>query len=81
MAKAMLTLKLDPDEASIEKVRRKLKLKGQEIDETFGVVPIDPRQNLYAVRVDEDVADNAKGEGVSGPFADPEIESFGPPER
>ena len=79
MAKVMLTLKLHPREASLARVRRKLDLGPADIDEDFGVVGIDPAQNLYAVMVEEKAAGaRAERRGVSGPFSNPRIESFAP---
>ena len=76
----MLTLQLDPAEASEEHVRNKLELEGKELDPEFGVVEIDPAGHRYAVLVDEDVAERVQGApDVEGPFSNPRIEPFGPP--
>ena len=78
----MLTLKLDPREASVEKVRRKLHLKKEEIDSDYGVVPINPKENLFVVLVEPETAARVSNEEwVQGPFANPKIEAFGPPKR
>jgi hypothetical protein len=80
MSKLMMTLHLDPKEASLAAVKRKLGLQAGEIDEEFGVVPIDPDANLFTVLVEEGVVTKVQGqEGVRGPFANPKIEPFGPP--
>jgi hypothetical protein len=77
----MLTLQLDPSEASEEDVRRKLDLDDQALDPAFGVVEIDPAQHKYAVLVEEDVAERVQGSPeVEGPFSNPQIEPFGPPQ-
>jgi hypothetical protein len=77
----MLTLTLDPAEASVEEVQRKLGLEPSQLDADFGVVEVDPAQHKYAVLVDEEVATRLAGtRGVEGPFANPPIEPFGPPE-
>jgi hypothetical protein len=81
MGKVMLTLKLDPEEASAAKVRSKLDLSDDELDPDFGVVELDKAQRSYAVLVDEKVAARVQGaDGVQGPFANPPIEPFGPPQ-
>jgi hypothetical protein len=50
-------------------------------DADFGVVPVDPRNHTYAVLVDAPTAERLGAEsGTSGPFANPRIEPFGPPE-
>jgi hypothetical protein len=80
MAKSMMTLRLDPTEANVASVKAKFGLRDDEIDSTFGVVCIDPAQNLYTILVDETTGAKLAGrEGVSGPYANPKIEPFGPP--
>ncbi|MFL5798450.1 MAG: hypothetical protein ACJ77A_11030 [Actinomycetota bacterium] len=77
MSKVMLTLKLDPTEADLDSVRRKLRLDASEIDDEFGVVSIRPAEHLYAVLVDDGAAQRVAGEDwVSGPYSNPEIEPF-----
>jgi hypothetical protein len=80
--KLMLTVKLDPERATLEDARERLGLEEGELDDDFGVVEIDPDQHQYAVLVDEKAAEQISGQpGVKGPFANPPIEPFGPPER
>ena len=81
MAKLMVTLRLDPEQASLEAVRRLLGLAEGEVDPGFGVVNISPAEHLYTILVDEAAAarvqDAAEVEGV---FGNPRIEPYGPPE-
>jgi hypothetical protein len=80
VAKLMLTLRLDPREATLARVRRKLKLGKDELDRAFGLVSLRPEEGTYAILVDEAVASRLSGvPGVGGPFANPVIEPFGPP--
>jgi hypothetical protein len=76
----MMTVELDPDSATLDKVAERLGLAPEEIDADFGVVPIDPDKHLYTVLVDEQASSRVAGQpGVEGPFANPRIEPFGPP--
>jgi hypothetical protein len=78
MAKYMMTLQLDPSEANLTAVSRRLNLKEDEIDPNFGVVNIDPVKNLYTILVDEAVATKLQGsEGIEGPYSNPKIETCG----
>jgi hypothetical protein len=82
MSKLLLTLTRDPSEASLDAVKRDLGLSDEEIDAEFGVVNIDPKGDRYAVLVEESAAERVgKQPGVEGPFSNPPIEPFGPPDR
>lgn len=77
MSKMLYTIKLEDKEPSIEDVAEKLGVKKDDIDEEYGVIEIDPDQNLYSVMVEESAITDAGGEGVEGPFSNPRIEPFG----
>jgi hypothetical protein len=80
MPKVLLTVQLPSDRATVDGARSKLGLTGEELDAAYGVVPIDPDHDLYAVMVEEDAASRASAEGLAGgPFSNPTIEPFGPP--
>lgn len=55
-----------------------------DLDAGFGVVPIDPERNLFAVEVRADrvpaQAPESAGEAYRGPFSNPRIAPFGPVE-
>jgi hypothetical protein len=77
----MLTVTLDPADASLDQVRRALDLSADEVDDDFGVVEVDPKEHRYAVLVDEGAAARVPdAAGVEGPFSNPRIEPFGPPD-
>ncbi|HEY4201712.1 MAG TPA: hypothetical protein VGM83_14260 [Devosiaceae bacterium] len=52
-----------------------------DLNAAFGVVPVDPAQNLYAVEIDADKvpAQPAKGGPYRGPFSSPRIVPMGTP--
>jgi hypothetical protein len=78
----MMTVELDPGAATVAAAAERLGIAPEQIDDDFGVVSIDPDQNLYTVLVDERAAAGAGGRpGVEGPFSNPRIEPFGPPRR
>lgn len=82
MTKTMVTLKLDPEQATVGAVRKRFDLEPGEIDASFGVIDVDPSRHIYAVLVDEQAATSITGRDpdAGGPFADVKIEPFGPPQ-
>jgi hypothetical protein len=81
MAGVMVTLRLAPEQATLEEVRRLLGLAADEVDPAFGVVNISPAEHLYTILVDEAAAGRvADAELVEGVYGNPRIEPFGPPE-
>ena len=81
MAGVMVTLRLSPEQATLEEVRQLLGLTAEEVDPAFGVVNISPAEHLYTVLVDEAAAARVgDSELVEGVYGNPRIEPFGPPE-
>jgi hypothetical protein len=81
MAKVMVTLRLDPQQASLDEVRRLLGLGEAEVDTGFGVVNISPREHLYTILVDEAAAARVQdADPVEGVYGNPRVEPFGPSE-
>jgi hypothetical protein len=82
MAKLLFTLTRKPSEASLDSVKRDLDLGDEEIDSEYGLVAIEPEQDRYAILVEVSESSRlAELPGVEGPFANPRIEPFGPPQR
>jgi hypothetical protein len=81
MPRVMVTLRLDPGQATLAEVRRLLGLADEEVDPGFGVINISPAEHLYTILVDEAAATRVAGAPqVEGVFGNPRIEPFGPPE-
>ncbi len=80
MAQYLIKLQLNPAEANLATVSRKLNIGENEIDRDYGVVHLNPPDgNLYAIRVDEAVGMKLQGrKGVKGLYSDPKIEGYGP---
>lgn len=80
----LITVRL-PHGATIESAMRKLKLSEKEVDLDYGLVPIDPDSGLYGLRVTEEsshrITATADDSGdYRGPWSDPHIEPYGPPQ-
>lgn len=65
---------------SIATAAKQLGVSTEDVDAGYGVVPVDPENDLYAVMVRADrlpPADAQQGD-YRGPFANPKIEPLGP---
>lgn len=83
MAKVMMTIQCRQPAPDLEAVKQQWGLSNDEIDLDFGVVEIDPSDGTCAVLVDELAASKISGTddwSVGGPYSNPRIEPFGPPE-
>jgi hypothetical protein len=79
----LITVKVaEPGTPSLEFLRERLGLTAQQLDASFGVVPVDPEARLFALMVDDQAAVRLGAfPEVSGPFSNPRIEPFGPPRK
>lgn len=77
----MMTIAGWHEQPSIERVAADLSVPLCAFDAQFGVILVDPKRDIYAVRVDLDqLPEKIQSEFiVSGPFSDPKIAPFGPP--
>jgi hypothetical protein len=75
----MLTVELPADEATLAAALEALQLAPDEVDDEFGLVPIDPAKGLYTLLVSEAAGARAGARRGAGPYANPAIEPFGPP--
>jgi hypothetical protein len=65
---------------SLESAAAELGVTVDDIDRSFGIVPVDPQRGLYCVQIRADrlPADTGSGEPYRGPFSNPKIAPFGP---
>jgi hypothetical protein len=73
----LLTVKLDPRNATIDGACAHLGIDRGEIDEEFGVVSVDPATDSYAVLVEESASTAGTDANARGPYANPRIEPLG----
>jgi hypothetical protein len=85
MGKVPFNVTWEKGTPSIAQICSKFGFEAQELDQHFGVVEIDPEDNLYTILVDQKAAERVReqlGEDtpdIEGPFSDVRIEPFGPP--
>ena len=80
MAHVLMTVEL-PGGASLDAAAARLGVAPEDLDAEYGVVPIDPEHHLYSVMAEERaIAGTGARPGTEGPFSNPRIEPFGPPE-
>jgi hypothetical protein len=79
--KAMMTVHSEGGPPTLDQAARQLGVTVEAVDKIFGVVLIDPKQSLYSVQVDaERLPSETASESYRGPFSNPHIEPFGPPQ-
>jgi len=74
----MMTVVAPRGAPNVAEVAQQLGVKPEDIDRTFGVVPIDPERGLYAVQVRSGKAQPSASGEYQGPWSNPRIEPFGP---
>jgi len=82
MGKVMMTIH-SPTPPTLDAIQRQFGLHPDDLDHAFGVIEVDPNDGLYTFMVDEQKAAQISGHeagNVQGPYANPKISPFGPPE-
>lgn len=80
MTKVLLTFH-SPDAPSVSAMKERFALTDQDIDESFGVVEIDPDARLYTALVDENAASRINGTSPDvKTHSNPMISAFDLPE-
>ena len=74
----LMTVELGDRAPTLDKVAEVSGLPLAELDQAYGVVPIDRIKGLFAVQVQEAALANVKepASDVKGPFSNPRIEPF-----
>lgn len=82
MAKVMVNLTGLSAPPTLAEVQTRYGLSASDLDPEFGVIEVDPEEHVYTVLVDESVAARITGAdpAASGPFSNPPIAPFGPPQ-
>lgn len=83
MTKVMVTIQAPEGPPTLDAVIERYQLGPDDIDSDFGVVEIDPADHLYVILVEPDAATRIKpadGWDTAGPYSNPRIAPFGPPE-
>lgn len=77
MSKMLYSVNWKGDKPTIEQVAKKFGFKKKDLDEDFGVVEIDPQNNLYSILIEETAVVPKDEKNIEGPFSNPRIEPFG----
>jgi len=83
MAKVMLTIQWPQGQPTLEQIQQLFSLADDEVDRDFGLIEVDPAEHLFTFLVEEASAAKVQpgaGWSVSGPYSNPRIEPFGPPQ-
>lgn len=74
----MMTIVAPRGAPSLEEAARQLGIDPNDMDASFGVVPIDPQRGLYAVQIRSKKPQQPASGQYQGPWSNPRIEPFGP---
>ena len=82
MRTIMLTIRTKGERPTLDLLRARYGLTEEEIDTSFGIVAIDPEEDMFTILILERVASKVQSDSewdVKGPYSNPQIEPFGPP--
>ena len=76
MSKMLYSINWAGKKPTLEQVAKKFGFDKKELDEEFGVIEIDPQDNLYSIMVEETAIGQKDTKDIEGPFSNPRIEPF-----
>ena len=76
MSKMLYSINWKGEKPSLKQIAKKFGFKSSDIDQDFGVVEIDPQDNLYSILVEEHAVVPNETKDIDGPFSNPRIEPF-----
>jgi hypothetical protein len=79
---ALMTVRGTDRAPTLAEAAAQLGVTVDDMDASFGVIAIDPAKGLYSVQVRADRLQTQEStQPYRGPFSNPRIEPFGPPEK
>jgi len=76
MSKMLYSVNWKGEKPSLEQIAKKYGFQTDDIDRDFGVIEIDPQDNLYSILVEESAVVPKDAKDIEGPFSNPRIEPF-----
>ncbi len=79
MSRVMVNIRSPDGAPTLKVVKERYGLRDDEIDDQFGVIEIDPEDNIYSVLVDQAAAPKLGSTAdwsVDGPYSNPRIATF-----
>jgi hypothetical protein len=83
MTKLMVSIQWPQGAPTLAEIQKMFSLADDEVDREFGLIEVDPAEHIFTFMVEEASAAKVRsgpGWTVSGPFSNPSIEPFGPPQ-
>jgi hypothetical protein len=86
MAKVLYNVRWTGERPTLEAICQRFGFTTDELDQQYGVIEIDPDEHVYSILVEDSAVARVgaewrtEGTPLEGPFSNPRIEPFGPPE-